>query len=213
MNAPDSAPSAQDAGRDRSLRKAVLAGAAAVVLVGVAALAAAEIANAHRLDVRLPDGSVAQIRYVGDTPPAVDFAPAPMAPAILSPASDPFALESRFEALDRISEAMDRQADAMLQAVAAPPAPMLFGPGLTPVDVGKLPPGAYGVSMVSTISANGACTRSVQYQSLGDGQPPRVVTRTSGACPAAHATPPAPSVTAGSTARTSRPEHAGRQAV
>jgi hypothetical protein len=52
----------------RLVRKAILAGAAAIALAGTAGLAAAEIKNAHVLDVRLPDGSLAQIQYVGDTP-------------------------------------------------------------------------------------------------------------------------------------------------
>src|SRR4051812_15809811 len=122
----------------RPLRKAILAGAAAIALAGVAGLAAAEIKNAHVLDVGLPDGSVAHIRYVGDTPPMVTFAPAPTALSILSPVSDPLGPGSPFAALEWISQAMDRQAEAMLRE----PGALFTGPDLMQVDVGKLPPGA-----------------------------------------------------------------------
>src|SRR5690349_18052718 len=108
----------------RHLRKTVLAGAAAIALVGVAGLAVAAIKNAHVLDVRLPDGSLAHIRYVGDTPPTVTFAAAPPAhiryvgdtpptvtfaaapPAlsILSRPFDPLGPGSPFAALDQISQ-------------------------------------------------------------------------------------------------------------
>jgi hypothetical protein len=195
----------------RPLRKAILAGAAAIALAGVAGLAVAEIKNAHVLDVRLPDGSLAHIRYVGDTPPTVSFAPASPSLSIFWPASDPFAPGSPFAALEQISQAMDRQAEAMLREASARPG-LFTAPDLMQVDVGKLPPGAQGYSMVSTMSGDGACTRSVEYRSLGDGKPPQVVTRTSGAC-AADEKHPAPSVTSGSTAGASPRDHAGRQPI
>ena len=195
----------------RPLRKAILAGAAAIAPVGVAGLAVAEIKNARVLDVRLPDGSLAHIRYVGDTPPTVSFAPAPPALSILSPAYDPFGPGSPFAALERISQAMDRQAEAMLREASARPG-LFTGPDLMQVDVGKLPPGAEAFSMVSTMSGNGVCTRSVEYRPLGDGKPPQVVTRTSGTCTAGEKRP-APSVTSGSTAVASPPDHAGRQPI
>lgn len=196
----------------RPLRKAILAGAAAIALVGVAGLAAAAIKNAHVLDVRLPDGSLAHIRYVGDTPPTVSFAPSPMALSIPSPASDLFGPDSPFAALEQVSRAMDRQAEAMLREASAQSRLAVTGPDLMQVDVGKLPPGAQGFSMVSAMSGSGVCTRSVEYRSLGDGKPPQVVTRTSGAC-----TPdekrPATSATSGSTAVASPPRQAGRQPI
>ena len=194
------------------LRKAILAGAAAIALVGVAGWAAAEIKNAHALDVRLPDGSLAHIRYVGDTPPTVSFAPAPPALSILSPASDPFGAGSPFAALEQITQAMDRQAEAMLREASAQPRLAFTGPDLMQVDIGKLPPGAQGFSMVSTMSGNGVCTRSVQYRSLGDGKPPQVVTRTSGSCRADEKRP-APSVTSDTNVETPPPEHADRQPI
>lgn len=195
----------------RVLRKAILAGAAAIALMGVAGLAAAEIKNVHRLDVRLPDGSLAQIRYLGDTPPTVSFAPAPPALSILSPAFDPFGAGSPFAALEQISRAMDRQAEAMLREASARPGP-LTGPHLTPVDIENLPPGAQGFSMVATMSGNGVCAHSVRYRSLGDGKPPQVVTHTSGSCPGDQKRP-ALSATAGSTTAAPRPDRTNRQPI
>ena len=189
----------------RPLRKAILAGAAAIALVGVAGWAAAEIKNAHVVDVRLPDGSLAHIRYVGDTPPTVSFVPAPMALSILSPASDP-----PFAALEQISQAMDRRAEAMLREAGAPSSLALKGPDLMQIDISELPPGARGFSMVSTMSGNGVCTRTVEYRSPGDGKPPQVVARTSGAC-TAYEKHPAPSVTSASTAVASSPDHLRQQ--
>jgi len=105
------------------------------------------------LDVRLPDGSHAQIRYAGDTPPLVSFAsPAPVL-AGLSPASDLFWPASPFAA-----------PDLLLAGIGAPPL------------------GAQGYSMVSTLSGDGLCTRSIEYRAFGDGRPPQVVTRTSTSC-------------------------------
>ena len=193
----------------RPLRNAILAGAAAIALVGVAGLAIAEIKNAHVLDVRLPDGSLAHIRYVGDTPPTVSFGPPPPVLSVLSPAYDPFGPDSPFAALERISRAMDRQAEAMLREASARPG-LFTEPDLTQVDVGKLPPGAQGFSVVSTMSGHGVCARSVEYRSLGDGKPPQVVTRTSGAC-SSDEKRRAPAVTAVSAAPPR--EHASRQPI
>ena len=197
----------------RPLRKAILAGAAAIALVGVAGLAAAEINNAHMLDVRLPDGYLAHIRYVGDTPPTVRVSQTPEANSIFSPAADPFGPDSPLAALERISQAMDRQAEALLREANAQSWETFAGPDLMQqVDVGKLPPGVQGFSMVSTISGNGLCTRSVQYRSLGDGKPPQVMTRTSGSCRADEKRP-APSVTSDTNVETPPQEHADRQPI
>ncbi|WP_309607060.1 hypothetical protein [Phenylobacterium sp.] len=196
----------------RTLRKVILAGAAVIALAGAAGLAAAELKNAHVLAVQLPDGSVARIRYVGDTPPTVSFTPAPIAFSIPSPASDPFVPESPFAALERMSGDMGRGVDAIFREVSAQPAMAIIGPDLMQVDVGKLPPGVQGFSMVSTISGNGICTRSVQYRSPGEGRPPQVATQTSGACTADQRRP-ALSVTSGSASETSQHDGAGRQPV
>lgn len=188
----------------RPLHKAVLGGVAAIALVGVTGWAAAEIENAHVLDVSLPDGGMAHIRYVGDTPPTVSFAAAPTPLSLFAPASEEFVPAPPFAALERISEAMDRQADAVLRDVNLRPWLALSGPGQTQVDLGKLPPGAQGFSMVSTLSGGGICTRSVQYRSADDGKPPQIETRTSGAC-GADTKSAAPAAT--STAATAQSDH------
>ena len=193
----------------RPLRKPMLVGAAAIVLV--AGLAVAEIKNDHVLDVRLPDGALAHIRYAGDTPPMVSFAPAPMALSILAPASDPFGPGSGFAALARISQAMDRQADEMLREAGVPPGPSA-GLDLLPVEAATPPPGARAFAVVSTLSDAGRCTRSVAYRERGDGKPPEVVTHTFGAC-AADETRSAPSARSRPAAAAARPDPAGRTPI
>jgi len=195
----------------RSLRKAVLAGAAAITLVSVAGLVVAEIKNTHVLDVRLPDGSLAHVRYVDETPPTVSFAPAQPTLSILRSASDPFGPSPPFASLEQISRAMDRQAEAMLREASARPGP-LTGPDLVQVEIGRPPPGVQGFSMVSTMSGKGVCTRSIEYRSLGYGKPPQVVARASEAC-APEEKRPALSATSGSTAVASPPRHTRRQPI
>jgi hypothetical protein len=189
MNVRDLVPRTRASHRDpdRSVvqhRKAILVGVAAIALAGVAGLATAEINNAQVLDVRLPDGGLAHIRYVGDIPPTVSFDPSPIALPILLPTPDPFGFTSPFVALDRISQAMDRQADAIFQELAGGSGLAADGRDLTKIDIGKLPPGAQGYSVVSTMSGSGVCTRSIEYRSLGDGKPPQVSTHVSGTCAA-----------------------------
>lgn len=182
----------------RSIPKILIGGVAAVTLAGLAGLAGARIMTAHVMDVRLPDGSVTRIHYVGDTPPTVRFVPAQMAAPMLSLASDPFGPNAPFLALERMSEAMDQQAAAMFQAANAAAAPALAGSTLTPIDVARLPPGVHGFAMVSTTSGDGFCTRSIQYQASAPGATPRVLTRASGDC-GADQRRPALSVTSGRT--------------
>ena len=51
------------------------------------------------------------------------------------------------------------------------------------ITSGRLPPGATGYTVISTLSGSGVCTRTIQYHSTGHGQP-QVLTRTSGQCAA-----------------------------
>ena len=196
----------------RPNRKTILASAATVALVGVVGFAVAEIKNAHTLEVRLSDGSLAHIRYVGDTPPMVSFGSAPMALSVLSPASDVFDEDLPFAALEGMSRAMDREAATMIREARAQSGQASTEPDLTGVDVGRLPPGARGFSMVSTMSADGVCTRSVEYRSLGDGRPAQIVTRASGVC-ATQKARTSHSPRSASVVAMSRPEDAGRQPV
>ncbi|HEX4196924.1 MAG TPA: hypothetical protein VHZ26_05740 [Caulobacteraceae bacterium] len=191
----------------RIIQTALLAGVAAVGCLGVAALAGspptkpqASQPQFHVLTVRLPDGSVEQIGYSGDVAPRVVLAPgglpfaafAPMAG--FGPAADPGAAASDpFAMLERLSAQMDRQmAEMMRNAPLAPPAVAAPG-GMQQTALGKLPAGSESYSFVSSISGGKACTRSVEITSQGSGQPPRVVSQTSGDCGGrnAAAAPPA----------------------
>jgi hypothetical protein len=159
----------------RTLKIALLAG---VGLLGAAGLAAAAGNDAHVLNLRLPDGSVEQIRYTGDTPPQVRVAqPAPA-----------FIVFNPFAEMERISAAMDRQEAMMMQQASSLEAGAVPR-GLMQVNVGGLPAGVEGFSMVSTVSGNGVCTQSVQYTSTGDGKPAKILTKSSGDCSAAPLAP------------------------
>lgn len=170
----------------QNLRIASLMSLAALALAGLAGSAAAEtiahrftVAPApgiHELVVRLPDGSLERIRYAGNRPPQVRIDSEPdSGPGLF----DPFWPSTPFADLDRISAAMDHEAAVMMQQADSM---MRTSPG-HPVMVGLkgLPAGVQGYSMVSTMSGNGVCTRSVRYFSAGDGKP-RVESSASGNC-------------------------------
>jgi hypothetical protein len=169
------------------LKKFAIGAAAALGLAGLAGVAvAAAIQNSHVITVQLPDGSTAHIRYFGDTPPEVRLETGqPYAPAAW-PGSMTGFLDPGFPALDQAMAEMDRQA-ALMRAqaqrlmTAAP-----SGDGLMRADAGPLPAGVTGYSFVSTISPRGACTRTVEYRSTGDGRP-QVISKTSGDCGAGNA--------------------------
>jgi hypothetical protein len=121
----------------------------------IAGVASAETANTHVMTVRLPNGMVEQIRYIGDVPPQVVFVP------------QAIAYESPFAMLDRMTTMMDRQAEAMMRTINAMMAQPF--PSTTEAAFGALPTGA------------GVCMRSVQITYTGHGQP-HVVSHTSGNC-------------------------------
>jgi hypothetical protein len=148
----------------RPVKSLLLASGAALALVGSVALANAQTEPSHVMNVTLPDGSVAQIRYAGDVPPRVEFAPAGLPVALTA---------NPFPAFDRLIAQMDLQTAAMLRAAQAMAAQPVFA---------ALPPGVQGYSTVTTFSGNGVCTRSTTYESQGAGAPPRLVTHVSGTC-------------------------------
>jgi hypothetical protein len=160
----------------QKFRTLILAGAA-IAAAAIAGTAAAQPAKTHVLTVRLPDGSLEKIHYTGNQPPVVDIAPLAGDGAFM-PVFDDF--WSPFAELERMSDAIDRETAAMLGEASRLP----YGNpnGLFNVDLGRLPPGAQGYSVVSTLSGNGFCTRTTKYFSAGDGKPPRVETTTSGHC-------------------------------
>lgn len=183
------------------LNKVALGACAVLALAGLAgAAAAAVIQNSHVLTVQLPDGSTAHIRYFGDTPPQVRVDPAQG----FSPADWPGPIgliDPAFPAVDRAMAEMDRQADLMFaQAQRMASAAPAGRDGLVRADFGQLPPGATGYSFISTVSSNGACTRSVEYRSTGKGQP-QVISKTSGDCGPAKAPAPTPSAASSASAK------------
>jgi hypothetical protein len=152
-----------------------LAGAAALAL-GATAVAAEKAV--HVMTVRLPDGAVEQIRYAGDTPPRIHIQTGAVAPAMLAPLGAGLFDDPAFARLNQISAMMDRQAALMWRALDSAPA----ANGLTLANLDHLPAGARGFSMVSTVTGSGVCTRSVEYIAGGAGKPPKMTTRSSGAC-------------------------------
>lgn len=162
------------------MRKAhtiILAGAAAL-LVGSAAVAAT--AKLHHMNVRLPDGAVAQIEYVGDVAPKVTIAPAPGMRQVA--VIDPFAqMDQVMASMQARHRAMMAQMAAMQRAAAdAPQAPSEPGQQLT--AAGDAPRGT-GYSMVSVSSSTDAngCTHTVETRSNGAGAP-QVINTSSGTC-------------------------------
>ena len=100
----------------QKFRTAALIGAVVLAAAGLAGASAGELARTHILTVRLPDGSIEQIRYLGERPPQIHWTqdPAPL----FSPGFEPVDMNAPFAALDRMSAEMDREADALLNQAA-----------------------------------------------------------------------------------------------
>ncbi len=161
----------------KPMSKLALAGVAALAAIGLTGAAMAEIKHSHLLSIRLPDGSLEQIRYVGDTPPVVRLQPGRATVAGFW-ADEALGADPALAMLDRISALMDNEAAVLFQQ-----ARLLDGPdGLTPIDLGKLPPGVTGYSVVSTTSGGHTCTRTTQYGPLDVAGRVKSVTRIAGDC-------------------------------
>ncbi|WP_454856225.1 hypothetical protein [Rhizobium binxianense] len=179
----------------QTLRNVILISAGMIAAAGFAGGAAAQSRvnqsqSTHVMSVRLPDGSLERIRYAGDRPPEVRFERQLAAPLAFMPVFDGFGPDSPFADLERISAAMDRQAAAMLDEAGDV---TLSNPdGLIGIDFRNLPPGTQGYTVISTMSGNQACTRSLRYFNSGSGKP-QVETSASGNCGAiqGHAQKPA----------------------
>ncbi|MEO7689187.1 MAG: hypothetical protein ABIS51_07870 [Sphingomonas sp.] len=156
------------------------------LLAGIAGLALAGAAMAttppkhvqpeHVLNIALPDGTIQQIRYSDDTPPAVVFTP-------VSQVALPVAFGDPFAEFDRIAAAMDRQMDAMLREASTMAAQPVGPDGkIDEAAFAKLPAGTVHYSFASSSSGNGTCSRSVQVTSFGPNQQPKIVSQRSGNC-------------------------------
>lgn len=158
----------------RLMSKFALAGAAACALAGTAYAADHAI---HRMNVALPDGSVAQVLYAGDVAPKVEFVPVEesVMPVAL--------LDSPFADFDRMFAALDQQAAAMMQQAATlPAAPVGPNGKIDQAALKNMPAGTVSYSYYSTSTGNGGCTQSYQMTSYGNGAQPKVVSQTSGDC-------------------------------
>lgn len=170
----------------RNKRVAILAGAAALFAAGAAQATAAET---NRMSVALPDGSVAQIEYVGDVAPRVTVIP------VEHRTLRPF---SPFAEMERIAAAMEARHQAMMRQMAAlqrfaaeaAAAPRQIAPGGMTL-VGNLPVGARYTMVSSTTDANG-CTRTVRYSSDGSSPEPQITQVSSNACDGAATSTQAP---------------------
>lgn len=150
--------------------KILLAGLGTCALAGSAI--AAERAT-HVMNVALPDGSVAQVRYAGDTPPKIALVPVERAiPVAL--------IDSPFVGFDQIFADMDRQAAVMLQQAAALQAAAPTGGKIDQAALKAMPTGA-SYSFTSYSSSNGGCTQSYQMTAYGTAEP-KVVSQSSGDC-------------------------------
>jgi len=164
----------------RTLQKLLVAGAAAIA-VGASGAAWAQSPKTHVMTVRLPDGGIEQIQYVGDVPPQVSFAAGPAVLPVFASMPSLFGGDSPFAMMERISAEMDRRSAAMFRQIDAMATRAQSGQ-LTEAAMRNLPPGSQSYSFVSTMSGNGVCTRSVQITSAGNGTAPKVVSHSSGDC-------------------------------
>jgi hypothetical protein len=167
----------------RKLPAFAFGGVAAAVLAGAAVAATPKT---HKMDVSLPDGSVAHIEYVGDVAPKVTIAPRPYAAA-----DAPWAFPS-FAGFDRMFEQMQRQSQEMIRRAQE----MQRHPGAaTPyiASWGDMPAGESSSTTVVSVSNGGAtCTRTTHMVSQGAGKPPKVTSNVSGQCGDAPQAPTGP---------------------
>lgn len=159
----------------RVTRTTILAGGAALLVAGTAATAADKL---HTLQVALPDGSIAQIEYAGDTAPKLSVEPVEARRVVML---DPFAQ------LDAMAAAMQAQQAAMLEQMAA----LQQAAASSQASTTSVPAGVHYSYYSSTTDANG-CTETVQYSSDGGAAEPTVTRASAGNCDAAKEPGPVP---------------------
>ncbi len=143
----------------KAVKPLLLAGLASVAVAGYAGFARAGSPDVKTMTVQLPGGGIEEITYTGAVPPQV---------SLLPPA--PAGIDDPFATLAQISAEMDQQAAAMMNAMDAMTAGAIGQPGLlVPAALGPMPSG-------------GACFQSLEITAMGNGQPPQVVSRSSGDC-------------------------------
>jgi len=170
--------------------KSVLIIAGLVAAAGVTAAVAADrndghVMPVHVMNVRMADGSVQQIRYVGDGAPRVVAVPV----SDVDPMLAAFGPDSPFAMMDRISAQMDAQMAGMMRQAA-------MMQSMTPEQLQQAAmqssggTGTTSFTMISTSGANGqVCSQSVRTISMGDGKAPQIQRTSSGDCGSAVAKP------------------------
>jgi hypothetical protein len=162
----------------RKLPTALLA-AAGLALTAGGAYAASE--RMQTVQVALPDGSVAQIRYSGDIAPRVRVVPVEAREVA---AYDPFVEMERISAMMQARHAAMMREMAELQRRAATVAASSASGGVPGgvVVTGNVPAGTrYSYTVVTS---NGNCTQRVEYRSDGSTAQPKVTQASSGDCSA-----------------------------
>lgn len=166
----------------RLMSKVLLSGLATAALAGTAVAAEHAV---HVMNVAMPDGSVAKVRYVGDTPPQVRIVPVAVRAVPMMPVA---MIDPSFAAMDRMMATMDAQTDAMMrQAAMLSQMPAMNAP-LQQAAMQKLPAGTVSYSYVSTTSSNG-CTQTVRTTSDGSSDQPQVIRTSAGKCDGAKVSP------------------------
>lgn len=161
---------------------AIALGAAAIALAGAAVAAPS---NSHKMDVPLPDGSVARIVYVGNVPPKVSIDPRPLAYG-QADWGTPF---PSFAGFDRMIQEMNRRTEQMMrQAQQMTAHPGVAAPYIA--SYSNLPAGQTSTTVVSVSNGGSTCTRSTEVVSQGPGKPPKVTSSVSGQCGPAAASQP-----------------------
>jgi hypothetical protein len=150
------------------------AGVAAVALVGTAMAAGPKT---HKLDIPLPDGSIAHVEYVGEIAPRVTIAPRHFAD-VPSPWALPVTSYGGFEKI--IDEMNRRMDDMMREAHSAVRQPMGTVPYVA--SFGKVPPGETATTIVTVSNGTGTCTRTTHVESQGKSGPPKVTSNLTGQC-------------------------------
>jgi hypothetical protein len=164
----------------------VAVGGIAAALIGGAAIAAAP--KTHRMDVPLPDGSVAHVDYVGNVAPKVTIAPPAMADM-----SAPWAMPlPSFAGFDRMIQEMQRQSQEIARQAQAIGQQSPGAPGPNVAAYGNLPAGQTSTTIVSYSNGGSTCTRTTEVVSQGPGKPPKVTTNVSGQCASAPPLPKGP---------------------
>jgi hypothetical protein len=166
----------------RKLPAFAFAGVAAIMIAGAAVAAAP---RTHKMDVPLPDGSVAHVEYVGDIAPRVTVEPRTYASG-----AGPWAMSfPSFAGFDRMIQEMNRRTEEMMrQANEMTHRPVGAAPYIA--SYGDLPAGGTSTTIVSVSNGGGTCTRTTEVVSQGAGKAPKVTSNVSGQCGAAAAPTP-----------------------